>query len=59
MRRIKALLDPDGILNPGVILNDDPRCHLKDLKPLPADLARSPTAASSAASASRAARRAT
>ena len=32
---IKALLDPDGILNPGVVLNDDPELHLKDLKPLP------------------------
>jgi D-lactate dehydrogenase len=36
MRRVKALLDPDGILNPGVVLNDDPRVHLKDLKPMPA-----------------------
>jgi D-lactate dehydrogenase len=35
MRRVKRLLDPDGILNPGVILNDDPEVHLKDLKPLP------------------------
>jgi D-lactate dehydrogenase len=35
MRRIKALFDPDGLLNPGVILNDDPRAHLRDLKPLP------------------------
>jgi D-lactate dehydrogenase len=33
MCRIKALFDPDRILNPGVILNDDPRVHLKDLKP--------------------------
>ena len=36
MRRIKALFDPHGLLNPGVILNDDPKSHLKDLKPLPA-----------------------
>ena len=36
MRRIKALFDPNGLLNPGVILNDDPLAHLKDLKPLPA-----------------------
>jgi D-lactate dehydrogenase len=36
MRRIKALFDPKGLLNPGVILNDDPLAHLKDLKPLPA-----------------------
>lgn len=35
MRRIKQLLDPDGILNPGVLLNDDPQVHLKQLKPLP------------------------
>jgi len=35
MHRVKALLDPDGMLNPGVILNDDPRVHLKDLKPNP------------------------
>ncbi len=36
MRRIKALFDPQGLLNPGVILNDDPQSHLKNLKPLPA-----------------------
>lgn len=36
MRDIKALFDPDQLLNPGVILNDDPTVHLKDLKPLPA-----------------------
>jgi D-lactate dehydrogenase len=36
MRRLKALADPDGILNPGVILNDDPRAHLTHLKDLPA-----------------------
>jgi D-lactate dehydrogenase len=36
MRRIKDLLDPRGLLNPGVIFNSDPRSHLKDLKPLPA-----------------------
>jgi len=35
MKRIKRLLDPDGILNPGVLLNDDPGVHLKALKPLP------------------------
>ncbi|MDH3639037.1 MAG: FAD-binding oxidoreductase, partial [Gammaproteobacteria bacterium] len=35
MRRIKALFDPEGILNPGVILNDDPLIHVKNLKPLP------------------------
>ncbi len=36
MRAIKRLFDPRGLLNPGVILNDDPEAHLKDLKPLPA-----------------------
>lgn len=35
MRRLKALADPDGVLNPGVILNDDPHAHLRDLKTLP------------------------
>ena len=35
MQRIKNLFDPTGILNPGVIFNDDPRCHIKNLKPLP------------------------
>jgi D-lactate dehydrogenase len=35
MHRVKRLFDPDGILNPGVLLNDDLRVHLKDLKPLP------------------------
>jgi len=35
MRRVKALFDPHGILNPGVILNDDPKAHLADLKALP------------------------
>jgi D-lactate dehydrogenase len=36
MRRIKRLFDPDNLLNPGVILNDDPQAHLKNLKPMPA-----------------------
>jgi len=35
MRRVKALLDPRGLLNPGVVVNDDPHAHLKHLKPLP------------------------
>ena len=34
MRRIKQLFDPQNILNPGVILNDDSRAHVKNLKPL-------------------------
>jgi D-lactate dehydrogenase len=32
MARLKKLLDPDDLLNPGVIINDDPHAHLKDLK---------------------------
>ena len=36
MRRIKQLFDPENLLNPGIILNDDPRGHLKHLKPMPA-----------------------
>ena len=36
MRRIKQLFDPQRLLNPGVILNDDPGAHLLDLKPMPA-----------------------
>ncbi len=35
MRRLKDALDPKGILNPGVIFNDDPECYLKHLKALP------------------------
>lgn len=35
MKRIKALFDPNGILNPGVIFNDDPRCFVSNLKALP------------------------
>jgi len=35
MERTKALFDPEGILNPGIILNDNPRCHLLNLKPCP------------------------
>jgi D-lactate dehydrogenase len=35
MERLKRMLDPDGILNPGVVLNPNPRAHLEDLKPCP------------------------
>lgn len=35
MQQIKALFDPHNILNPGVIINDDPQSHLKNLKPMP------------------------
>jgi D-lactate dehydrogenase len=36
MREIKALFDPRNLLNPGVILNDDPEAHLKNIKPMAA-----------------------
>ncbi len=36
MKEIKALFDPRGILNPGVILNEDNFAHIKHLKPMPA-----------------------
>jgi D-lactate dehydrogenase len=35
MRDLKSLLEPDGMLNPGVIINDDPQAHLTHLKSLP------------------------
>lgn len=35
MKAVKALFDPKGLLNPGVIFNDDPQCHIKNFKPLP------------------------
>ena len=36
MRRIKTLFDPEGLLNPGVIINDNANAHLENLKPMPA-----------------------
>jgi len=36
MWRIKRLLDPKSLLNPGVVLNDDPHVHLKNFKPMAA-----------------------
>ncbi|WP_413698983.1 FAD-binding and (Fe-S)-binding domain-containing protein [Psychromonas sp. KJ10-10] len=35
MQQIKAIFDPQGLLNPGVIINEDPKSHLKNLKPMP------------------------
>ena len=35
MEQLKNLVDPQRLLNPGVILNADPNCHLADLKPMP------------------------
>ena len=35
MKELKAIFDPDGLLNQGVIFNNDPDCFIKCLKPLP------------------------
>lgn len=35
MREVKALFDPAGILNPGVLISDDPTIHLQHLKTTP------------------------
>lgn len=38
MHEIKRLFDPEGLLNPGVLLNPDPDLHVKNLKfMMPAD----------------------
>ena len=34
-RAIKRLVDPEGLLNPDVLINDDPDAHVRHLKPLP------------------------
>ncbi|NRA54317.1 MAG: FAD-binding oxidoreductase [Gammaproteobacteria bacterium] len=36
MQQIKLLFDPKNLINPGVIINDDPKAHIKHLKALPA-----------------------
>lgn len=35
MQEIKGLFDPAGVLNPGVLLEDDPRGHMRHLKLAP------------------------
>ncbi|MFJ9582408.1 FAD-binding and (Fe-S)-binding domain-containing protein [Streptomyces acidicola] len=35
MREVKRLLDPHGLLNPGVLLTDDPTVHISHLKSTP------------------------
>ncbi|MER7936224.1 FAD-binding and (Fe-S)-binding domain-containing protein [Streptomyces sp. NPDC094471] len=35
MREVKRLCDPHGVLNPGVLLEDDPAAHLSSLKSVP------------------------
>ena len=35
MKELKAIFDPDNLLNQGCIFNDDPLCFIKNFKPLP------------------------
>jgi D-lactate dehydrogenase len=35
MKAVKNIADPDGLLNPGVIINEDKDAHIKNLKQLP------------------------
>ena len=35
MKEVKSLFDPESLLNPGVIFNDDPECYIKGFKPMP------------------------
>ena len=36
MKRIKQVMDPQGVLNPGVVINDDPQLFIQNLKRIPA-----------------------
>lgn len=35
MKRLKACIDPNNLLNPGVIVNEDAQVHIRNLKGLP------------------------
>jgi len=35
MKQLKEVIDPQNLLNPGVIISDDKNLHIKNLKPLP------------------------
>jgi D-lactate dehydrogenase len=35
MKNLKKSFDPNDILNPGIIINDNPHCHVENLKPFP------------------------
>lgn len=35
MREVKRLFDPIGMLNPGVLMDDDPKAHLRHIKSAP------------------------
>jgi len=36
MVRLKKAFDPENLLNPGVVINDNPNVYLENLKPMPA-----------------------
>src|SRR3990172_8414675 len=36
MKSLKTLINPEGLLNPGVIINPDPQAHVTHVKPMPA-----------------------
>jgi D-lactate dehydrogenase len=35
MKRLKQTIDPENLLNPGVIINENKKAHIANLKPLP------------------------
>jgi len=35
MQQIKHIFDPKNLLNPGVLINSNPRIHIENLKPMP------------------------
>ncbi|HEY1720156.1 MAG TPA: FAD-binding and (Fe-S)-binding domain-containing protein [Magnetospirillaceae bacterium] len=35
MRKVKRTIEPEGMLNPGVLVSDDPEAHIHDLKRMP------------------------
>lgn len=35
MKELKSVIDPQNLLNPGVIINDDKKAHIRNLKTLP------------------------
>jgi len=36
MKEIKKIFDPEGLINPGVMINEDPDIFIKNFKPMPA-----------------------
>ncbi len=35
MKRLKYLVDPHNLLNPGIVITEDKKCHIHDLKVMP------------------------